>query len=84
MFAKLVLYFGVYTEIKPFVKPGLRKQKIKRLKNNEIKGSFSVTGYRCRYRCQVRDRGSILSVCQITLGKLANLNHTLNGGLLLD
>ena len=37
--------------------------------------------------CEFRGRGSIPSVCQITdaaLGKLANLNHSLNGGLLLD
>ena len=37
--------------------------------------------------CEFRDRGSIPSVCQITdteLGKLASLNHSLNGGLRLD
>ena len=38
--------------------------------------------------CEFRDRDSIPSVCQITdvdknWGKLANLNHILNGGLLL-
>ena len=37
--------------------------------------------------CEFRGRGSISSVCQITdaeLSKLANLNHSLHGGLLLD
>ena len=38
--------------------------------------------------CEIRDRGSISSVCQIMdadlQGKLANLNHSLNDGLLLD
>ena len=36
---------------------------------------------------EFRDRGSISCVCQITdadLGKLANLNYSLNSGLLLD
>ena len=36
--------------------------------------------------CEFRDWGSIPSVCQITDAnlKLANLNHSLNDGLLID